>query len=111
MNTSEVQNQIKSILTTLGWSQKRLARELYMEEHDYDDEDEIKKYEEKLKKSLTRKTTKVELLLGYLSFLNNHSEFSEKKFVLTLLFPLACLNDEKLNEMKEFSKVVDKRIT
>ncbi|MBF4312868.1 hypothetical protein EAY03_24195, partial [Vibrio anguillarum] len=100
---SEIQNEIKSLLDLLGWSQKKLARELYVEEFEYDDELEIRRYEEKVKKALSRSTTKVELLRGYLNFINSHPTFSKKRLVLNNFHSRECLSDEQLKTMKEFS--------
>ncbi|MPW35212.1 hypothetical protein [Vibrio sp. B1Z05] len=111
MDISETQREIKALLDLLGWSQKKLARELYMDEFEDDDELEIKRYEEKVKKALSRPTTKIELLRGYSNFIGKHPAFSKKRLVLNSFHPRECLNNEQLNVMKEFSKLVDKKIT
>ncbi|EGR0394887.1 hypothetical protein OC506_20440 [Vibrio vulnificus] len=111
MNIREAQNEIRELISLLGWSQKRLARELYMEEFDDDDELEIQRYEEKIKKALSRATTKLELLKGYLNFITSHPTFSKKRLVLNHFHSRECLSAEQLKVMEEFSSLVDKKIT
>ncbi|WP_262507208.1 hypothetical protein [Vibrio vulnificus] len=111
MDIKEAQDEIKILISLLGWSQKKLARELYMEEFEDDDELEIKRYEEKVKKALYRGTTKVELLEGYLNFITNHPTFSKKRLVLNHFHSRECLSNEQFAVMKEFSSLVDKKIT
>lgn len=111
MDISETQCEIKALLALLGWSQKKLARELFMDEFEYDDELELRRYEEKVKKALSRPTTKIELLQGYLNFVKAHPAFSKKRLVLNSFNPRDCLDNEQLNLMKEFSNLVDKKIT
>jgi len=51
MNTLELQNEIKKIIGELGWSQKRLGREIYIATFDDDNDDEIKKFENNISPS------------------------------------------------------------
>lgn len=69
-----LQREIKSLIAKLGWSQNRLARELYTALNDWDDEDEIHSFQERLKKELQRKTTKMEKLKKYISIIIRHPE-------------------------------------
>lgn len=82
MDTATAQNEIKCIITKLGWSQKRLAREIYVATFDFDDDDEINKLEERLKKELKRKTTKAERLLEYISIISRHNEFKNLDLIV-----------------------------
>ncbi|MBY5922068.1 hypothetical protein [Ferrimonas balearica] len=66
--------QIKDLIARLGWTQNQLARYLYTELNDLDDEDDIIKFQEKLKKELQRPTTKPERLIEYLSIIVRSSE-------------------------------------
>ncbi|PSU34567.1 hypothetical protein C9I99_05505 [Photobacterium lutimaris] len=111
MDVIEIQSEIKSQLDLLGWSQKKLARELYMDEFEYDDELEIRRYEERVKKALSRSTTKFELLRGYLNFIRSHPTFCKQRLVANTFQPRECLTSEQLDVMKEFSSSVDKKIT
>ena len=58
----EVQSQIKSLAAELGWTQNRLAQILYTELNEWDDDNEILKFQERLKKELQRSTTKIDRL-------------------------------------------------
>lgn len=73
MDTLELQKEIKKLIGKLGWSQKRLGREVYIAT--FDDCEEITKFEEKAKKDLSRKTTNAERLHEYLKIISHHHEF------------------------------------
>ncbi|WP_462166404.1 hypothetical protein [Pseudoalteromonas sp. GB43] len=55
MGTTELQEEIKSLLGRLKWSQKRLGRELYYAKYDDDDVVEVSRHEEKVKKESNKK--------------------------------------------------------
>ena len=74
MVESTLQREIKFLIAKLGWSQNRLARELYTALNDWDDEDEIQSFQERLKKELQRKTTKTGKLKKYISIIIRHPE-------------------------------------
>lgn len=82
MDTVSAQNEIKRIISKLGWSQNRLAREIYVATYDFDDDDKINKLEERLKKELKRKTTKSERLLEYISIISRHNEFKNLDLIV-----------------------------
>lgn len=75
--TKHLQKEVKDYLAKLKWSQKRFAREWYVEYHEIDNEDEMKSFQEKVKKDLSRDTTKAELLQSYLEFITQHDEFAK----------------------------------
>ena len=52
--TLELQKAIESLIARVGWSRKALARQLHWELNDTDDDEELKRFEERLKKELTR---------------------------------------------------------
>ncbi len=108
MGTIELQKEIKSILAKLKWSQKRLGREYYIVKNEFDDDDEIKKYEEKVKKDLSRETTKSELLIAYLEVISQHQEFQN----LNVMIPTYCksevLSDTMEHGMSNISKLITK---
>lgn len=101
---TELQEEIKKILSSMNWSQKRLARELYYERNDSDDEVELRREEEKIKKSLSRPTTKVELLEAYLNFIRCHKDFSVTDNVIPTYQSSGVLSEYLESEMKEISK-------
>ncbi|MBE0420202.1 hypothetical protein ACTXIM_15970 [Pseudoalteromonas nigrifaciens] len=108
MGTVELQNEIKHILAKLKWSQKRLGREFYIAKHDYDDDDEIRQYEEKVKKDLMRKTTKPELLNSYLEVISQHNEFQSLNIVIPSYCKSGILSDEMELGMSNISKLISK---
>lgn len=110
VGTKEVQKQIKNVIATLGWTQKKLARVIYTELNEFDDEVEIIKFEEKLKKDLTRSTVKVEKLEHYLSIISRQPEFEKIDLVVTNYKPTNFISSFILEEMKEASKLLDEKL-
>lgn len=108
MGTIELQKEIKSILAKLKWSQKRLGREFYIAKHDYDDDDEIRQYEEKVKKDLSRKTTKPELLVSYLEIISRHNEFQNLNIIIPSYRKSGVLSDTMELGMNNISKLISK---
>ena len=84
MTTKEMQNEINEIISKLSWSQYRLADVLYTAKYDDDGNVEDKNGKtdkdrcyEKLKKELTRSSTKPALLESYLQIICNDREFEK----------------------------------
>lgn len=82
MDIADLQRNIKRLLKELGWSQKELARKIYAVRNDIDDEDEIERFEESLKKQLKRTTTDPELLQSYLNIIFRQPQFINQKTVM-----------------------------
>ncbi|WP_298775140.1 hypothetical protein [uncultured Shewanella sp.] len=110
MGTNELQKQIKSIIASLGWSQKKLARTIYIELNDWDDESEIIKFEEKLKKELSRPTTKVKRLECYLSVISRHPDFEKIDFVTLKYKTTGFISSYMVKEMRASSELLDKKL-
>jgi hypothetical protein len=110
MGTNEVQKQIKEMIAGLGWTQKKLARVIYTELNDFDDEAEIIKFEERLKKDLTRSTVKIEKLECYLSIISRHPEFEKMDVVITNYKPTSFISSFLVKEMKATSKLLDETL-
>jgi hypothetical protein len=110
MGTIELQNEIKSLIAKLKWSQKRLGREFCIAIHDYDNDDEIRRYEEKVKKDLSRSTTKPELLLSYLEVISQHSEFENLDLVIPFYRKSGVLSDVTEKGMNSISKSISNLI-
>ncbi|MAJ68054.1 MAG: hypothetical protein CL584_00160 [Alteromonadaceae bacterium] len=72
--TLQLQGEIKRLIQQLGKSQNEAARFIYTETYEFDDDDEIKRFEGRFKKQLQRKTTKPEFLQGYLNILTSWYE-------------------------------------
>lgn len=71
--TLQLQGEIKSLIQQLGKSQNEAARLIYTETNEFDDEDEIKRFEGRFKQ-LQRKTTKPVCLQSYLDILVRYHE-------------------------------------
>jgi len=111
MGTKELQEEIKRLLNKLKWSQKRLGRELYFAKHEYEDDNlELKRYEEKVKKDLTRKTTKIGVLETYLDLISQHNEFKNIGFEIPTYMSSGVLGDEMEIEMEKISKLASELI-
>lgn len=104
MTTTELQEEIEKVLDSMSWSKKRLARELYYERNDCDDPVELKRAEEKVKKDLSRSTTRVALLKSYLNFIRSHRDFTSVDKVIPFYQPSGVLSDYLESELQEISK-------
>ena len=112
-NSSEaIRNDIHRILGLLGWSERRMAREIYYACNEVDNEDEIRQFEEKIRKSLQRKTTKPETLSGYLSIIMKNQSVIDIDIVKLDYIPIAesDLNTDALEELKKISRELDKKL-
>lgn len=106
----ELQSQIKDLAVELGWSQNRLARILYTELHEWDDEGEIVRFQEKLKKELQRSTTKVERLKVYLDVLIRHPEAQKLDVVFNRYIPQNSISPSLSKAMGDISQEIDKAL-
>lgn len=103
----ELQSQIKKLAVELGWSQNRLARILYAELNEWDDEDEIARFQEKLKKELQRSTTKVERLRIYLDVIIGHPEAQKLDVVFNKYIPRNSISSSLSKAMEDISQEID----
>lgn len=103
----EVLLQIKGLIAELGWTQNRLARILYSELHEWDDEDEIYRFQEKLKKELQRPTTKVDRLKVYLDVMVRHPEAQKLDVFMNRYIPQESISSSLSKGMKDISSEID----
>lgn len=103
----EIQSHIKSLAVELGWTQNRLAQILYTELHEWDDDDEILKFQERLKKELQRSTTKVERLKKYLEIVVNHPDAQKLDVVFNKYVPQNAISSSLSKEMAKVSQEID----
>ena len=108
MGTAELQKEIKSLLGKLNWSQKRLGRELYTAKSDYDDDDEIRRHEENVKKHLSRSSVDPELLQCYLDVISQHSEFKNLDIIIPQYQKSPILSETMEQGMNDISKLISK---
>ena len=105
-----MQKEIKKLLAKLKWSQKRLGREFYIAKHEYDDDDEIRKHEEKVKKDLSRSSTNSELLLSYLDVIYHHAECQNLDVVIPSYYKSGVLSNTMETGMLKISKSIGKLV-
>lgn len=105
--TLEIQFQIKKLATELGWSQNSLARILYTELNEWDDDDEILRFQEKLKKELQRPTTKVERLKVYLDVIVRHPDAKKLDVVFNKYIPQGSISSSLKKNMSDISQEID----
>ena len=106
MTTDKLQSEINSIINKLGWSKNRLAREVYVATFDDDNEVEIKRLEERLKKELSRSSTKPERLEEYLQIISRNREFEKLDLVLPVFIKNKYLSDNVMSGMATISKTI-----
>lgn len=103
----EVQSQIKSLAAELGWTQNRLAQILYTELNEWDDDNEILKFQERLKKELQRSTTKIDRLKKYLEIVVSHPEAQKLDVIFNKYVPQNAISSSLSKEMGKVSKEID----
>tara|TARA_R110000868_G_C10959968_1_gene768415 strand:- start:3119 stop:3490 length:372 start_codon:yes stop_codon:yes gene_type:complete len=99
--------QIKGLIAELGWTQNRLARILYSELHEWDDQDEIYRFQEKLKKELQRPTTNADRLKVYLDVMVRHPEAQKLDVVMNRYIPQGSISSSLSKGMKDISSEID----
>ncbi|HGS4675886.1 hypothetical protein [Vibrio paracholerae] len=109
-DSDELKKEIKELLGVLEWSQRQLARELYMDEFDDDDAVELRKYEERVRKALSRSKNQTELLYGYLCFIKNHYAFRKTRLISNAYQKPDVLSREQFEMMKAVSKLIDEKL-
>lgn len=110
--TQRLQYEINGLIKQLGWSQKRFARELQaMDEDDADrwttGEEQTSRYEERVKKQLTRPTVAPELLRRYLQQLQSHEAFAHLDVIVPYFEADARVPPELLEGMRKISAMLD----
>jgi len=74
------QREIKHLLKNIGWNMRQFSDKYLVDTKEYDVEDhEFQNHYEKFKKQLKRESTGVELLIPYLRFIKETSEYNKLK--------------------------------
>ncbi|WGO97850.1 hypothetical protein QFX18_17720 [Saccharophagus degradans] len=110
METKELQNQLRNLAAKMGWSINELARNIYTEINDFDNEDEIRKFEQNFIKSLSRSTTKKEKLSEYLDIISRHHAVERHGVILPVYRSTGILNKESELAMKSISESITKSL-
>ena len=108
--TRELQKTINDLIARLGWSRKALARQLYCELNEIDDEEELRRFEERLKKELTRSTTKPELLEHYLDVIRQLPECEKAGLVVPQYIGSKHLDSEIEEALRNISSDLSKSL-
>lgn len=108
--TKELQNDIKNLISRLGWSQKKCAREIYFEMYEVINDDEECRFVENFKKELARSTIKPERLAEYLNIISRHREVEKLNIIKPSLADDNCLSETFKQEMKKISKSIGKNL-
>ena len=102
--------EIKRVCEQLGLSQKELAKKIYCELNDNDDEKEIKDFSSAFAKQIQRPTTQPDRLKEYLSVISRLPEFKKSDLVRNKYIPLGNLSNFIQEEMLRISKELDKKL-
>jgi len=102
--TLELQKAIETLIARVGWSRKALARQLHWELYDTDNEEELKRFEERLKKELTRPTTKPELLERYIDVLRQLPDVEKAGIVVPQYVATKHLDPDIESVLRDLSK-------
>ncbi len=112
-----IQSQLKSLMSEVGWTQNKLARIIFTELSETDNEGEMRAFQERFKKALQRDTTKVELLETFLEIAVSHPDAKDAKNIYkkyssnNLLSPLLYDGMRKISqEIDESLKKMDYRV-
>jgi ribosome-binding protein aMBF1 (putative translation factor) len=102
-------SEIKRVCEQLGLSQKELAKKIYLELNNDDNEKGIKAFSSAFAKQLQRPTTQQKKLEEYLSIISRLPEFKKSDLVRNEYIPLGHLSDLMQNEMLKISNELDKK--
>lgn len=102
-----LQAQIKRRLREIGKTQEELARMIFVEDHEEDDDEATKRFVETLKKQLNRSSTPPEKLQRYLEILlADHRQFEVRPVSIASSY----LDKKTLRGMDHISREIDKII-
>jgi len=113
VETEELQDQIRSLISELNWKTPKLAEVLYIALNDdevSDEENEIKLFYEKLKGHLKRKTTPPQLLNSYLNIITSHPEYIKSSVVSARYIPSDSISETLRSGLKSISKSIAQSI-
>lgn len=102
--TVTAKENLEKTLKLLGWSKKRLAREVYVELHDNDNPKEMLNFEEQVKKEFQRTTTKQDKFEFYLKIISHHREFKKLDLVTPNYQSASLLSDALGEGLTQISK-------
>lgn len=109
MQTKDLQKEIKTLLTRMGWSQQKAAERLYYEQNEEGEGSgaEIRRYTETFRKKLSRSSTPPDYLEKVLNFLANQREAKAADEFKPVYVPGRSLSDTVREEMRKISREID----
>ncbi|WP_420589076.1 hypothetical protein [Bacterioplanoides sp.] len=113
VETEELQDQIRSLISELNWKIPKLAEVLYVALNDdetKDEKSEIEAFYEKLKGHLKRKSTRPELLNNYLNIITNHPEYIKSSVISARYVPSNSISATLRSGLKSISKNITQNI-
>jgi len=113
MDTLELQKKIKELSKKYSWSLPRLSRELYVQLHpddDNDDENAMARFEASLKKQLSRPTTSAATLQRYLDIMIQDRLFKQENMVYPKPSTTSELDEEIIKGLTSISKKILKNL-
>lgn len=110
--TKEKQEELKKWIKKLGMTQKYFARQFFIDDYIYDNdnEEEIEEFYQKFKGHLKRITTPVETIEIYLSYLYGMDEFNKKCYVRPTKVEDDIFGDDFDLKMEEVSKNISEHL-
>lgn len=90
----------------MGWTIPRLAEVIYTATCEDDNEEELKKFTETLKKQLKRKTTQPEKLQEYLNIIIQDPDFQKLSLVVPYCIPNTDIDDTETIYLSDISKEI-----
>jgi hypothetical protein len=102
-----LQLQLKGLIKEIGWTQNKLARIIFTELSETDNEVDRVAFQERFKKALQRDTTKVELLETYLEIAVSHPDAKDAKRIFKKYAFPSALSPVLSDGMRKISKEID----
>lgn len=99
----KLQLEIKNHLLQLGWSQRKLAEEVYYVEFGDGDVKQINNMRERIKKDLSRPIKKLAPLQQYLKVIQEHEDFYRLQLIVPRYYPSKYLNPQLERKMRKLS--------
>ncbi len=111
--TEEKIKELKKWIKKLGMTQKYFARQFFIDDYVYDNdnEEEIENFNEKFKGHLKRSTTPVETIDIYLNYLYNMEEFKKKCYIKPTYIKDEIFGKEFDEKMKKISEEITNKLT
>lgn len=109
--TVELQKQLKDLLAEIGWSKRKLAEEIVNDAarsgKPEDANREPNQEYEKIKKMLSRKTTKPETLQQYINFIVQHRENKLHKYIKMPSIDLSMFSEKNKKFIKKLGEIAE----